>query len=322
MDEVVGHPALGRILAVDSNVDALEALANGLAGSDLVTMLLEVARSRADRRSPADVMNQYQRDRFVAPAQIDPVVLARLQLDALEASRPLFEPVTISPLAPLGTHSALGSVHQNNVITTMRLSEVAADTTNSLTLEAAMRRRQLLARDPRSVEPVRLAAVDRVVRAQQFEGPVSFAHFCLYGLVIAGRDIGDRLFEGAALTSMLETMINVIARSAPGARVQIGLTDFDGRFGDVIDRICETITGPTQMCERRPDRGEGRGYYPNVCFKLSVETDELQLEIGDGGIVDWTQSLLQNRKERLAIGGLSLERLAGMGQGRGSGSED
>jgi hypothetical protein len=35
------------------------------------------------------------------------------------------------------------------------------------------------------------------------------------------------------------------------------------------------------------------------------------LELVDGGSTDWTQQLLGNRKERLLISGLGLERLAG-----------
>jgi hypothetical protein len=32
-----------------------------------------------------------------------------------------------------------------------------------------------------------------------------------------------------------------------------------------------------------------------------------EVDIGDGGIVPWTQRLLSNRKERLCIGGFGLE---------------
>lgn len=51
-------------------------------------------------------------------------------------------------------------------------------------------------------------------------------------------------------------------------------------------------------------------YYPSLCFKLDVVAGGEQVDVADGGVVDWTQSLLGNRKERLTIGGLSLDRLA------------
>lgn len=35
-----------------------------------------------------------------------------------------------------------------------------------------------------------------------------------------------------------------------------------------------------------------------------------EFEIGDGGGTDWTQQLLADRKERLVIGGIGVDRLA------------
>jgi hypothetical protein len=35
-----------------------------------------------------------------------------------------------------------------------------------------------------------------------------------------------------------------------------------------------------------------------------------RVDVGDGGFVDWTQRLLGNRKERLLISGIGIDRLA------------
>jgi hypothetical protein len=59
-----------------------------------------------------------------------------------------------------------------------------------------------------------------------------------------------------------------------------------------------------------PDRGAGRGYYPSICFKLTAEVGGVVVEIGDGGLVDWTQALVGSTKERLMTSALSLERIA------------
>jgi hypothetical protein len=309
MADIPPHPALDRVLAIDGADEALRLLAEELSGSDLTTLLLEVARRRVQQIQPSDVMQQYGRDRFVAPAQVDPILLATLHLAALRSARPEYEPIVPAPLAPLGTHSALGGVHQNNVVTAMRSGEVAADPTSSLALEAAVRRRDLLTADPRSNETVRLAAVDRVLRAQVFEGSRSFAHFALFGLVAAGRDQGSREFEGAALADQLRVLVDFVSQVSSG-RVTIRLTDFSGDFGDVVDRVTDELGSISVACEMWSERTAGTGYYPNVCFKLGVSFDREDVEIADGGIVEWTQLLLQNRKERLMIAGLSLERLA------------
>jgi hypothetical protein len=71
------------------------------------------------------------------------------------------------------------------------------------------------------------------------------------------------------------------------------------------------------------ERTRALDYYSGACLRISLETaagDELELV--DGGFPDWTQLLLGNRKERLLISGLGLERLAGALDDRGKRSPD
>jgi hypothetical protein len=120
----------------------------------------------------------------------------RRQEDALIRCLPAnYELLTLAPLLPLGSHFALGTVDQNKVASTVRNHDVAADPTNGLALEAALRRRNIRSRHRRSSARVRLAALQRVTRAQRFHGPASFTHFEIFGLVTAGRDTGDLNFE-------------------------------------------------------------------------------------------------------------------------------
>ena len=48
-----------------------DALTNGLPASRLWSLWLEVAEARATRRRPAELMEQWRRDRFVQPAIVD-----------------------------------------------------------------------------------------------------------------------------------------------------------------------------------------------------------------------------------------------------------
>lgn len=303
------HPALRRLLADDERARAFWVLADELSGADLTTLLLGVFARRAGVVSAGDVLRSHRRDRFVGPAEVDALALTRIGLAALEAASDRFEPVVLAPVVPFGTHFATGGTPQNNVVSTIRLTEVAADTTNSLALEAADRRAELLAADPRSDTRVRLAATHRVTRAQNFEGPRSFAHFSLLGLVSAGRDRGNYAFEVENVTEQIEALVDVV-RAATEAPVEIRLSAFDpdltGHCRDMIDRLRTDSVSASLDDERE----HGRGYYRNLCFKLHVESEGELLEIGDGGDVWWTQSLLGNRKERLTIAGLGLDRLA------------
>ena len=59
---------LDRVLSRIGGIETVERLA-ALSGSDLTSVLLEVARRRAARETPASVLRRYQRDRFVRPGQ-------------------------------------------------------------------------------------------------------------------------------------------------------------------------------------------------------------------------------------------------------------
>jgi len=48
-------------------------------------------------------------------------------------------------------------------------------------------------------------------------------------------------------------------------------------------------------------------YYSTIQFKIFLKKDNQEIDLGDGGMVDWTQKLLGNRKHRLFISGIGLE---------------
>jgi hypothetical protein len=56
-----------------------EALTRDLAPTDLQTLLIAVARARAERVTPADVMRRWRDDRFVRPAASDPRRVAAVE---------------------------------------------------------------------------------------------------------------------------------------------------------------------------------------------------------------------------------------------------
>jgi hypothetical protein len=299
---------LARVLrsAGDGTLDAL----TNLSGADLTTLLLAVMRRRAGELSAPDVLNQYRADRFVAPAAVPFRRLRDTENTVLSALPPEFEPLTLAPLAPLGTHSVLGTVDQNNVITTVRRTEVAADPTNGLALEAAARRGALLHDDPRATTPVRLATLQRVVRAQRFSGPASFAHFTLLAAVSAGRDTGNLAFERDHAIEHTRLAVAAI-HACTAAPVQIRITTWDPRYAPVADAVHDALaTHPAAEVIDHPDRPTGRGYYTGFCYKFFSLAATEPFEVGDGGSVPWTQSLLGNRKERLLTLGIGLDRLA------------
>ncbi len=291
------------------STDLVSTLAD-LPGAELTSTLLCFARDRAARRTPTQVLDQYERDRFVGPTPVDAVRLAEISHGALSTLTPAFQAVSLSPVAPFGLHGSVAKVNQNNVVTTMRGTEVAADPTTTLAIEAAVRRRAERRTDDRTTRRVRLSAVQRVTRAQQFSGPRSFAHFTLLGLVTAGRDSGNAQFELESLVEHVHSLA-AVARASGFEQTVAHLTDHSGTMSEGLERARSSLDGPTLDCRIDNERTSGRSYYTNLCLKLCVVTKNGdEIEVGDGGLVDWTQQLLHSRKERCMTSGISIERLA------------
>src|SRR5688572_23334990 len=138
---------------------AFERLAQGLAGSELQSVLLEVMHERAGQRTAKDILAQYRQDRFCTPASVD--LRTSVALDAhLLAAASAFEALELSPVAPLATCSALALTAQNRVLSALRQTEVVSDPTNVLALECALRLRA------RPGTPVHLTTCQRIIRTQ------------------------------------------------------------------------------------------------------------------------------------------------------------
>src|SRR5436309_209343 len=119
---------------------AFAALAEGLPASEVWSLMLDVLARRAGRRTPAELVRQWERDRFVQPSYIDQRTLVDLDGHLLAAAAG-FEAIELSPLAPLGTCSAVGLASQNKTVSALRGTEVVSDPTNVMALECARRLR-------------------------------------------------------------------------------------------------------------------------------------------------------------------------------------
>jgi hypothetical protein len=167
----------------------------------------------------------------------------------------------------LGAASVLGGLSQDWAVTTARNSEVVSDSTNVLALDCALRRR----RDRASV--VKLVASHRQLRGQRYpDGAPS--HFRVLGLAAAGQ---GRTFEVDALLEQFAYYQRLLGH------VRIALTPLAGSLSD------DVRANATMTIDLDTSRTGGQGYYVGVCFKIYAG----ETELGDGGFVDWTQSLLR-----------------------------
>jgi hypothetical protein len=290
-------------------------LAQRLAPTDLQSLLLEVYRLRLNGLQPAEVLSSYRTNRFVQPARSSPLELLKWEQVAFEKLPSEFLPLELSPVSPLGTNSVVAPVDPGWSVATIRNSEVVSDSTNVLALECSSRRKALLRADPKSSAAVHLAASHRLLRAQNYQNPKLLAHFSIFALCSAGRDQGNLGFELSALCLHIRFYLSAL-RAFLGAQVplQLSITDFtteaNRSFIDnrLLAPIQEEYTGV--QCAWDDTRSAGRGYYHPLCFHIHTITPTgQQLELVDGGALDWTQKYLSNAKERLIASGIASERV-------------
>lgn len=268
---------------------AYAALAQGLAASELWSLLLGIAEQRAAQRSAAQVQQQWEKDRFVCPAYIDQRTLNQLDAHLLAAAS-AFEALELSPLAPLGSCSAVALASQNKIVSTIRGTEVVSDPTNLLALESARRLRA----DAR--QPVKLTTNHRCVRAQAVPNrPGHAAHFRLFCITSAGHERKNQEFLVESLAEHLQTHLKALNR----------LEQHGYAFPDRIIKIL--ATRERQALGERVARAAGAApvlfetlthdYYDGLRFMISARSSSgEQLPLIDGGAFDWLRKLCSNRK--------------------------
>jgi hypothetical protein len=306
---------IARILRETNTPDLLETLTTRLNPSDLQSLLLEVYRQRAKNLTPRDVLRQFEQNRFTKPTSANPQKMLEFDRLAYTLLPPEVEVVELSPLAPLGSNSVVATVDQNNAVTTIRNTEVCSDSTNVLALECARRRREMSKHKP-CLDRVRLCSSHRLLRAQVFDGPVSFAHFRAFTLCAAGHDEGQYRFETESLREQIDFYLRLMAESKKQGfsvgSVNVYLTAFDEKRHDrlkteVLEKLAPEHPGVDFDFDQ--NRESGRGYYLSAGFQIfASDSAGENYFIVDGGFTDWTQQYLSNRKERLLISGFGSER--------------
>ena len=298
------HPAARRVVdALVAEPDPVHLLATGVSGADLTSFLLEVAQRRAAAVTPADLVRRLGTDRLVEPGTVDARALHRTIARVVDAVPDAFELLELSPVAPLASCSAIATVDQKKVVSTLRAAEVAGDPTNLLAIVAATR----------PDVDVRLGAVQRVLRAQPM-GSMGQQHFTVLGLVTTGRDHGNLAFERAALVETVEALVAALTACDIGS-IELRITSLRDAFtAALLDDVRAALPARIAVVPD-PDRTTGRGYYRDLCFKVIVRDGDDEVEVGDGGFTDWSARLTGDRKRRTLVAGLGVDRIATLAGG-------
>ncbi|MDX1479669.1 MAG: hypothetical protein R3301_18280 [Saprospiraceae bacterium] len=276
-------------------------LADQLPRSELTSLFMHVFNRRAAKVPPAQLMAQLHVDRFVAPSTVPQAVFAWCDHRAF-GLLPDWESIELAPIAPLGSCSVLAPVDQGLIVGTTRGQEVMSDCTNMLALLAAQRRRAS------RHGTLRLCTSHRLTRATPLADPRHTAHFRVFTLVTAGRDSGHMGFEIAALAEhfrFYQQFLNTICGERQ-IRLQAVVMEYAEMPADWSSTLSERARFP--LAVKRTER-PGWSYYHPFQFKINVTIGPTSLDLIDGGMVNWTQTLLSDRKERLLISAIGTEML-------------
>ncbi len=276
--------------------------------SETTPALLELAHAQAARRTPADLARQFARDPFVRPSAFDLRTLHRLDGLALDAAAD-FEAVQLSPVAPLGTCSAIAPTSQDRVLSTGRGSEVVSDPTNVLALEAARR----LAQDaPRAT--VRLCTTHEVLRAQEVPPLPGYAqHFHMFAMIEAGRALPDEGFEVQAVVRQLTVLDRIFeGATALGARMpdRQAIVFRAARREATAARVEAALRAALPHVAVVREALEST-YYDGLRVLFGARSlDGEPLPIADVGVFDWVGRLNNDRRLRMVASGLGIQLIA------------
>lgn len=310
----MANKIIQRILQQVEIPQLLEVLSEQLNPSDLQSLLLEVYQLRAKKISPAFLQKQHLENRFTKPSLLSPLVQMEFDRLAFEEAKDVFEPINLAPLAPLGVCSSIGKVDQKKIVSSNRNVEVTSDPTNVMALESAIRRNSLLKKNPKNNISVNLCCSHRVTRAQAFGGKNQFAHFQMFALTSAGKDIGNFGFEVKSLKEHLRFYVQLMTdeRTFQFNEIEVLVSPIEKKMQPIIEKVLSDFSDKFLKVKFSIDqeRTNGIGYYQTLCFTIkatSLKGEKMLLV--DGGITNWTQQLMSNKKERLMISAIGSERV-------------
>lgn len=297
----------GHIISKLDLQDIVRVLADELSGSELNTILLDVFNRRIEQETPSSLLNKYEANKLVKPAPLKDVLGYKeheLQAYKLIANKG-FEPVELSPVSQLGTNSVMATVDQKKVLTALRNTEVQADPTNAIALHyASLKKNGKL--DNRTYN---YSNISRVIRTQVFDNPNFTPHFIVLALISCGRDTGSFNFEKNELLKHLTTSYD-ICKSYGIEQIWydiIPCKGYDAQSPLITESVSYVREKNSALNIYVIDSQHDNNYYYGFRIKQNIVIAGNTIEISDGGLLDWTQQLLTNKKERMMTFGLGIQ---------------
>jgi hypothetical protein len=289
-----------------TGIDLVTILAEELSGSELNSLLLEVFDKKASQLKPSQLLQQYRTNRFVQPAAVDVLQLRAKETRTLQLlEQHGFVPLELSPVSLLGTCSAVAPVSQKKIISATRGTEVLSDATNAIALHIAAQKKQ---KEAATVQ--QYCTTHRHVRTPPVKIKGHSPHFTIACWVSAGPDTGSYTFETNAIREHFQILQAVLKQVF---HVEVQYFKLQPRTGykqgdQLLSRAFDNIRNDFPVV--LDTSAAANDYYQGIQYKAIIRVDGEEIEIADGGFVNWTQQLLENKKERCFITGLGIDYLS------------
>ncbi len=168
--------------------------------------MLEIFEQRAKKMCPSALLKNYKsKHNLYEPSKIDPRIYNEISNIFFDTVSDDFECIELSPINPFGLNASLTNTNQNNVLSTIRNSEIVSDSSISMILECAYRKKEL------NLSTINLASSTRLLRTQNY-GNGKKNHWCQHfracSLVSSFRNIKNNMIN--SLLIQLNNWLNVI----------------------------------------------------------------------------------------------------------------
>ncbi len=286
--------------------DLVSVLSCELSGSELNTVLLDVFNKRTRQESPSSLLKKYEGNKLVKPLKIDVLELKEEELNCYKISvNNGFTPIELSPVTQLGACSVVATVDQKKVLTALRNTEIQADPTNAIVLHYA----SLKKKGELKNETCNYSNISRMIRTQAFSNPNFNPHFSSLCLVSFGKDTGSFSFEKAALYDHVFTLNKICKEVYKLEQVYFEILCKDRSSLLVMDLLSHIREKPDDIEISIADVDDKSNYYYGFRLKLKARLNGVVHEIGDGGLLNWSQQLLNNKKERMLTSSIGVQLL-------------
>lgn len=296
----------------------IELLSEKLSGSTLSTLLMEVFARKTAKLTPAQLLKLYETNRFVHPALTPTLSLLEYSLVSLQTFRQHgFQPLELSPVTQLGACSVVATVNQGKVLSALRNCEVLSDATNALALYSSYLKKHTFWKPTIETDQLKFSTVERHLRTPPVRIKGHTAHFKIACLTSSGKDIGNFSFEKQAIADHMLALEELLRKVFLIEKLYHKIQPREGYAKDsrLIAEIMNFLHSKHAHLDVRLDtESKNNNYYQGFQFKTVILSNNREVEIADGGLVNWTQQMLSNSKERFLISGLGLELLTNMNQ--------